>query len=134
MSAGGSRTSVDVVIVAGLEPIRRQHTIDIEASDVLWAADRDHFALQVFEALDARFREQRIGRRLDFEARDAQPRTLLGSPDRIHQPGGERHVERACRKLLDRVGACRDIDQINLDVSGGEKAFVDPDEERSEVG
>jgi hypothetical protein len=42
--------------------------------------------------------------------------------------------ERACRELLDSVGACGDIDQINLDICGGEKAFVDPDEERPEVG
>ena len=75
-----------------------------------------------------------VGRRLDLEAGERERSALIDGADRIHQSGGHRYVERAGRELLDDRGACRDIDQIRLDVLGGKEPFIDSDEDRPQIG
>src|SRR5262250_2698807 len=67
----------DHVEFAGFDAVRLEHALDIDARDVLRAAERHHFALQLLHAFDGGLRNERDGRHLHIDAQDGDRSTHL---------------------------------------------------------
>ncbi len=98
------------------------------------AAERDHLALELLEALDGGLRQQRIGRRLHLDAHDRDRRAHPDGAHRVDQAGRHADIERAGGDLLHQLRARLHINDVDLQVLGGEEPLVEADEDRPEIG
>src|SRR5215471_21693222 len=118
-SSAGLRPTGPRAYRASSGAVRLQHPTEIDARDVLRAADRDGLAFELLERLDRRFGEQLIGRRLHENANDREWRSLLDGSNHVDECAFHGHVERTGSSLKNdgRTRWCKNL--VDRDILGG---------------
>jgi hypothetical protein len=131
--ARGGCAGEDHVEFAGFDAVRLEHALDIDARDVLRAAERHHFALQLLHAFDGGLRYEREGRHLHIDAQDGDRSTHLDRTHRIDEADRHADVERSGGDLLHRDGVRLHVEELGFDALVGKVSLVYRDHDRPEI-